>query len=144
MAHVRVQLAAKSAQPQLRELIQQVRASGKTRRRLAALAGASVTPAVTLALVAYVVLSHPLASLGNLASFLWLVASRRVDAIAGSVQTAPNGILYKTYEVLAGLVSSPTSAIVSVVGLSGLTLAATWVFYRNVILTPARQGSYAR
>ena len=148
MAHVRVQVALATARPTLRERLQQLSrsVSPETRKRVAALAGAALTPAVTLALVAYTVFSHPLVTLGNLLSFFWLEGSELVTAWGSALANRVTGsqAVFRTYSALEAVAGSPASAALALTGLAALTLAAVWVLYRNVIATQSVEGHYAR
>jgi anti-sigma factor RsiW len=148
MAHVRVQLAAQTARPSPAERLQLFLGSvtPKTRKRMAAVAGAGITPAVTLALVAYVVFSHPLVTPGNLLSFLWLRGSERLVGLMGGVldRVTESALLLRTFEGMETLIGSPASAALAVTGVAALTLSATWVLYRNVLATPNAGKRYVR
>jgi anti-sigma factor RsiW len=148
MAHVRVQLALASARPTLKERLQLVARSisPETRKRVAALAGAALTPAVTLALVAYTVFSHPLVTLGNLLSFLWLEGSGWVGGWSSALaqRVTGNEVAVRALGMLEAVAGSPATAALSATGLGALTLVAVWVLYRNVIATDQVEGHYAR
>ena len=137
MAHVRVQLALVTAKPTVAERLQLIVGSvtPRTRRRVAALAGAGVTPAVTLGLLAYAVFSHPLVTLGNLLSFAWLQGSERVAVVGSDVvqRTTESAALFRAYQALEVVLASPGTAALAFTGLAGLTLTAVWVLYRNVL-----------
>jgi predicted anti-sigma-YlaC factor YlaD len=137
MAHVRVQIALAWARPTLKERVHALanRVPPRTKRRFAAFAGAAVTPLVLLGLVAWTVFSRPLATLGNLFSFLGLrVSDWLVDSFGGTVATVSgSATVLRLFEALALLGDSPAAAAVTVAGLAALSLAATWVLYRNVI-----------
>jgi hypothetical protein len=137
MAHVRVQLALMTAKPTLSERLQLLIGSvtPRTRRRMAALAGAGVTPAALLGLLAYAVFSHPLVTLGNLFSFVWLQGSERVADVGSTAlqRTTESEALFRAYQALEVVLASPGTAALAVTGLAGLTLTAVWVLYRNVL-----------
>jgi anti-sigma factor RsiW len=141
MAHVRVQLALLAAKPTLAERLQLLVGSvtPRTRRRLAALAGAGITPSVTLGLLAYAVFSHPLVTLGNLLSFAWLQGSERVASVGAGVveRTTESETLFRAYQALEVVFASPATAALAATGLVGLTFTAVWVFYRNVFAGPS-------
>ena len=148
MAHVRVQLAAVSARPTVKERLQLLgrSVSPETRKRVAALAGAALTPAVTLALVAYTVFSHPLVTVGNLASFLWLEGSDLLGRWGGGLMERLTGsaTAFRAWSTLDALAGSPAAAALAVTGLCALTLLAVWVLYRNVIAVQPVESRYAR
>jgi anti-sigma factor RsiW len=137
MAHVRVQLALVAAKPSFAERMQLLVGSvtPRTRKRVAALAGAGLTPAATLGLLAYTVFSHPLVTLGNLFSFAWLEGSQRLDTVSSGLveRTAESQTLSRIYQTLEVVLGSPATAALAVTGLAGLTFMAMWVFYRNVL-----------
>jgi hypothetical protein len=140
MAHVRVQLALVVARPTLAERLQLLAGSvtPRTRKRLAALAGAGVTPAVSIGLLAYVVFSHPLVTLGNLFSFAWLQGSGQLSSLGAGIarRTTESEVLFRLYQALDVMFGSPGTAALALTGLAGLTLTALWVFYRNVLAGP--------
>ena len=139
MAHVRVQSALAVAQPTLRERVASwIEAlSPRTRRRMAGLAGAAVTPVATLALVAWVVFSHPLVTVGNLLSFVSLeaqdVGAATVDAVLG--MTLESGLLYRAWDLLQTAGSAPGAVALGFTMFSAVTLVAVWVLYKNLITT---------
>jgi anti-sigma factor RsiW len=137
MAHVRVQLALVSGKPTLAERIQLLLGSitPRTRRRVAALAGAGVTPAALLGLLAYAVFSHPLVTPGNLLSFVWLQGSDRVADVGSSAlqRTTESEVLFRAYQALEVVLASPGTAALAATGLAALTITAVWVLYRNVL-----------
>jgi hypothetical protein len=123
-----------------RGALDRVRAfAGPQRRRAwAAAAGVALAPAVTAALVAYVVFSHPLVTVGTLASFLWIKGGAALGTLASGfgttvLQSTP---LFGAWSAIGSLALSPTAAGASLLGFSALTLTSAWVLYRNVF-TPA-------
>jgi anti-sigma factor RsiW len=139
MAHVRVQLALATAQPSTREQVQRLWStiSPRTRKRFAALAGASLTPAVTFGLLLFSVFSHPLATFSNLSSFLWLEGSSRLNSASAGMfaSAAQSSTLGPVIQGLQLLLSSPGTAALAVSGAAGVTATAAWVLYRNVLAT---------
>jgi anti-sigma factor RsiW len=137
MAHVRVQLAMVSAEPSFAERMQLLAGSvtPRTRKRVAALAGAGLTPAATLGLLAYTVFSHPLVTLGNLFSFAWLEGSERIGTVSSGLvaRTTESETLFRVYQALDVVLASPATVALAITGLGGLTFMAVWVFYRNVL-----------
>jgi anti-sigma factor RsiW len=137
MAHVRVQLALVAAKPSFAERMQLLLGSvtPRTKKRVAALAGAGLTPAVTLGLLAYTVFSHPLVTLGNLFSFAWLEGSERLGSVSSGLvaRTTESETLFRLYQTLEIVLGSPATAALAITGLAGLTFMAMWVFYRNVL-----------
>jgi anti-sigma factor RsiW len=137
MAHVRVQLALVVAKPSLSERLQLLAGSitPRTRKRVAALAGAGLTPAVTLGLLAYTVFSHPLVTLGSLLSFVRLEGSERLGSVSSGLvaRTAESEVVFRLYQAIEIALGSPGAVALSVTGLAGLTLVSLWVFYRNVL-----------
>lgn len=148
MAHVRVQIALVAARPSPRERLQLLlgSVSPRTRKGVAALAGAGITPAVTLGMVAWAVFSHPLVTMGSLLSFVWLRGSDLLAAtLGGALQRISAGAsslpLQPALDVLGG---SLAAAAVAATGLAALTLVAAWVLYRNVLAAPPTDGVYVR
>ncbi len=138
-APVRVALA--------RRALDRVRALAgpRYRRAWAAAAGVALTPAVAGSLVAYAIFSHPLVTVGNLVSFLWLKGTAAAGAfgngaVNGLVQSAA---LFRAWTALDTLVSSPAAAGAGLLAFSVLTLAAIWVLYRN-LFTASTAHAYAK
>lgn len=140
MAHVRVRMAASVARPTLGErLAAWAELHPRTRRRLAAAAGAAVTPLVALVFLAYTVLSHPLVSVDSLIDFVTLKAGDTLAVIVGS----PEGPLAGLHRLFDAASVSP--ALGAAVGLTFALLSALslWVLYRNVVRSPGEGGGYA-
>lgn len=146
MAHVRVQNALAVARPTLQERVASWLGgvSPRTRKRIAGLAGAAVTPLATLALVTWVVFSHPLVTVGNLVSFLWLETQDAVGALATALvgETVDSGLLVQAAELVRAIGAAPGAAALAFATFSILTLVAVWVLYRNLIATHV-DGRYA-
>jgi anti-sigma factor RsiW len=138
LAHVRVQQAATVAQPTLAERLRGFldRVSPRTRRRLAAVAGMAVTPAVTVALVAWTVFSHPLVTPASLVSFLWLKGRGALEAAGSAVagRLSDQAVLVETFGVVGQLAQTPLAAAGTLLLLTLATSAAAWVLYQNLIL----------
>ena len=147
MAHVRVQNALAVAQPSLRERMANWldAVSPRTRRRVAGLAGAAVTPAATLALVAYVVFSHPLVTVGNLLSFLWLEAQDAFALLTTALlgETVESGLLSTVRSLVEGATAAPGAVALAFTMFSVLTVIAVWILYRNLIAPTSVDGRYA-
>jgi anti-sigma factor RsiW len=148
MAHVRVQLAAATASPSRRERMERLwgSVSPRTRKRVAAIAGAGITPAVTLGLVLYAVFSHPLATLGNLSSFLWLEGTDLLGSAGQGLlgRLSQSSVLSPVVQAVELASASPGAAALTASGLAGLTLSAAWVLYRNVLSPNPVERSRAR
>lgn len=147
MAHVRVRNAVATVRPTVGERLRAWAGEfvARNRRRMAALAGAAVTPAVTVALVAYVVLSHPLVTMGNLLSFFWLKGQEAVSASASALlgEVLQSGVVLLASDVTRGLIATPGMAV-TLFALFGIgTLTAFWILYRNLIATHSVDGPYA-
>lgn len=146
MAHVRVQLVVAATAPGWQERFR-VWADGlspRTRKQFAGFAGAAVTPAVSVALVAYMVLSHPLATMGNLYAFFSLQAQDSVAGLASSVGPVSQLPVVSTLVAFVQtLAASPISAVGFVGGLVLLTCMAVWILYRNLIAMNTASGRYA-
>lgn len=147
MAHVRVQRVAAMARPSLRErMVTWLALNPRTRKRLAAMAGAGVTPAVTVALVAWTVFSHPLVTPANLLSFVWLKAQSVAAGLAGAVaaHVGQSGTLARLFELLEPLTRSAEAAAATATLLGALTVTAAWVLYRNLFAPDSPEHGYAR
>lgn len=134
-------LARRRAVARVREVL-----SLRTRRAWAAVAGVAFTPAVMAAMVAWVVFSHPLVTLGSLASFVWLQGSELVGAAAtwltGSALESP--LVFRAWSALEGLSVAPATAAAGFIAFSALTVLAVWVLYTNLFAHTAVEGRYAK
>jgi anti-sigma factor RsiW len=121
------------------------RAVPSTRRAWAAVLGAGVTPAVTVALVAYAVFSHPLVTVSTLGSFVWLKATGLTTSLGESALTPlqEQAFLTEAWSMFEALVQSPELAASLATLVSGLTLGALWVLYRNVIASHPGESGHA-
>lgn len=147
MAHVRVRNAVALARPSLKERIANWAAlNPRARKRLAALAGAGVTPVVTVALVAYTVFSHPLVTPDNLVSFLWLKAQSTLGALASAVAGwfTDSAAAFQVYSLVEPVTRSAGAAALALALLAALTLAAIWILYRNLFAPDHVGDGYAR
>lgn len=147
MAHVRVKSALAVARPTVRERLAAwlESISPRTRKGFAGLAGAAVTPMATLALVAYVVFSHPLVTVGNLLTFFWLEAQDVTGALLSTLLggTVESGLLARGWDLVQTVGGSPGAAALLFALFSALTVAAVWVLYRNLIATHTVDERYA-
>ena len=149
MAELRVQqLAAAALAPtsgRERLAVWVRRAVPRTRRGWAAALGTAVAPAATVVLIARAVFSHPLVTLGNLASFGWLKGSEAagnvVDTLGGSA--LDDSLMAQAWSVLARALESSAATAGMAALLSGLTLGALWILYRNVIASHPEDRGYA-
>lgn len=109
----------------------------QTRKAWAAVSGVAVTPAVTLGLVLWTLVSHPTLTPEALASFMRWKASALVsgawDALASRALESPG--LFEAYSFLGSLPWSPATLAAALAALSVGTMAATWVLYRS-LFTP--------
>lgn len=122
------------------------RAVPATPRGWAAAMGVAVAPVVTLVLMVQAVFSHPLVTVGNLAAFGWLklsgLVARATQAIAGPL--AENTTLVQVWTFVEQALQSSTVAAATAAGLSGLTMAALWILYRNVFASHPEDQGYAQ
>jgi anti-sigma factor RsiW len=147
MAHVRVRSAAAVGRPRLRERIAAwLELNGRTRKRLAALAGAGVTPVVVVASMMYTIFSHPLVTPGNLLSFLWLKArdglGETLAIVAGRISASPAAA--EVHALLEVMTRSTETAAAASALLGALMLSAVWVLYRNLFAPSLAENRYAR
>jgi len=117
----------------------------KTRRAWAALAGASVTPAVTFGLVLYTVFSHPTLTPQALASFaFWQLTDFAVTAWGVVVS---GGLAVVRLAGLDGLVQAVLDAPVMVAGGVAVyaiaSVIALRVLYKNLIARRSMRHRYA-
>lgn len=116
-----------------------------SRRAWAAVSGVALTPAVTLGLVLWSVLSHPAITPGALASFAWWKATE-LSAAAWSVVSAralESGVVLQVYTMLGSLAVSPAVVAGAAVALCAGMLAASWVLYRNLVVAHPLDGQVA-
>lgn len=135
MAHVRVRSAAAMARPGLRERLHSwVVVHPRRLQRFAALAGAGVTPAVTMVLMTYSVLSHPLVTPESLASFLWLKTRSGLAGVgsAAAEQMGASNVGAYVVALLEASTSSTQAAAIACLLFTGLVLSAAWVLFRNL------------
>jgi hypothetical protein len=141
MAQVRVPQPAPVRAALVRRGLDRVRALAGPRHRKAwaAAAGIALAPTVTVSLVAYAVFSHPLMTVGNLASFVWIKSMALSAALGGGVldSLAQSAALFRAWTALGALARSPALASMGLLAFSMLTLASAWVLYRNLFTTPA-------
>jgi len=104
----------------------------------AAAAGVAFTPAITAALIAHAVFSHPLVTVGNLGAFVWLKGSTLAVTLGGGLTDGliDSASVFRAWSAVGSL--SPTVAGAGLLGGCALTLASGWVVYRNVI-APSEQ-----
>lgn len=116
-----------------------------TRKGWAVASGVALAPTVALGTILYTVFSHPLLTPGSLTAFLgWkvgdltrAVGSWAFDQVVGSA-TALHAL-----SAVDAMTAAPAVVAGGGVLLAGLTMAATWILYRNLISTPPGDGSYA-
>jgi anti-sigma factor RsiW len=118
----------------------------KSRRGWAIAGGIAMAPGVALATVGYLIMAHPLLTFGYLAAFLWWQVSGALSAFAGGFAgwLMENVTTFQAYSAVEALLASPAIAALSLLTLGGLMLAALWIVYRNLILTPTVAGHDAR
>jgi anti-sigma factor RsiW len=140
MARVRLPEPAPARAALVRGVLDRVRALAgpRHRRAWAAAAGVAFTPGIIVALVAYAVFSHPLVTLGNLVSFLWIKGAALGAALSAGVVGAvvENAALFRAWTALGSLAQSPATAGMGLLAFSMLTLASAWVLYRNLFNAP--------
>lgn len=142
MARVRLPEPSPARAAMARRVLDRARAFAGPRRRRAwaAAAGIALAPAVTAALVAYTVFSHPLVTLGTIGSFVSIKAAALLGAAGSAVATAlmQSAPLFRAWTVVGALTHSPATAGASLLACSGLTVVSAWVLYRNVYRAPVR------
>ena len=115
------------------------------RRAWAAVAGVALTPATVVGLVAYTIFSHPLVTLGNLGSFVWLKGGAAADALGGGFASGltQNAVLFRAWSLVGTMARTPVMAGTGLIAFTVLTAMAVWVLYRNLFSSSARPA-YAR
>jgi hypothetical protein len=145
MSQVRIAPAGAAAHSLARRLLDRGRALAGPRQRMAwaAAAGVAFTPVVTVGLIAYAVFSHPLVTVGNLATFVWLKGAALADALGAGLLggVSESASILRAWSAVGSL--SPTTAGAGLLAMCALTLTSAWVVYRNVI-APDRQVAHAR
>ncbi|HSG46431.1 MAG TPA: zf-HC2 domain-containing protein [Longimicrobiales bacterium] len=115
-------------------------------RGWAAALGAGTAPAVTLALALQAVFSYDLVTFSNLISFLRFKLSGLTEGVGAALArtAADHAVLAQGWEVIQILAGSPTLVAAAAVALSGTSLGAAWVLYRNLVLPQGEEGRYAQ
>lgn len=115
-------------------------------RGWAAALGVGVVPAVVASLALYAVFSHPLVTVGSLASFAWLKVSSAlallVDSVAAPLLTNP--LTARAWTLLEPVLASSRLTALGATALSAFTLAALWILYRNVLASDSEGHRYAQ
>lgn len=106
-----------------------------TRRGWAVVSGIAGAPAVAMAAMVYVLISHPLLTAGSLFSFVWWRASALVSGVvrAGLERVVDSVAVFQIWSVVEALSASPATLVMAGIAFSLATLAATWVLYRNLL-----------
>lgn len=116
-----------------------------SRRAWAALSGVAVTPAVTVGLVVWVVLSHPTITLGSLASFaLWQLgdlASAFLTTVTASATRSAE--IFGLYTILESTAATPAMVVLGVLGYTTVCAFALRVLYTNLFTSRPPRGRYA-
>ena len=145
MSQVRIAPAGATAHSLGRRLRDRARALAGPRQRMAwaAAAGVAFTPVVTVGLIAYAVFSHPLVTVGNLATFVWLEGSALAGTLGGGLLggVLESASIFRAWSAVDAL--SPSTAGAGLLAVCALTLTSAWVVYRNVIASD-RQVAHAR
>jgi anti-sigma factor RsiW len=146
MAAVRVPAPVPERLPEWRRALAWARGLvPQTRRAWAAVSGVAVTPAATLGLVTWTLVSHPTLTPGALASFMRWKASALVlgawDALASRALESPG--LFEAYSFLGSIPWSPAALAGGLAALSLGTVAATWVLYRSLFMPHPVDGRVA-
>ncbi len=114
------------------------------RERLAAISGVAVGPTAVVGATAYMILSNPLVTPGNLLAFLWAkgsdIAGSLGEAVVGSAfESGAVGMAWSLFEGFA--LSGPLLAA-GLVAFGGLTALSSWILYRNVIKVTSMEAPY--
>jgi len=116
-----------------------------TRQAWATVSGVALTPAVTVGLVLWTLISHPTLTAGALASFVWWKASAVATLAwqALSSRALESAGLFEVYSFFGSLALSPAALAGAFVAMSAGTLAAVWVLYRNLFASHPVDGQVA-
>ena len=146
MAQVRVPAPAPARVPEWRRALTWARGFvPQTRRAWAAVSGVALTPAVTLGLVLWTVLSHPALTPGALASFTWWKASE-LSAAAWSAlasRALESDGLFQVHAFIGSLAVSPAAVAAAALALCAGTVVSSWVLYRNLVVAHPLDGRVA-
>ena len=146
MARVRLPEPAPVRIALVRRALARVRALAGPRHRQAwaAAAGVALTPAITAGLMAYSVFSHPLVTVGNLGTFIWLEGGALAGMLGNGVITGlmENAALFRAWMALDSLTRSPATTGAGLLFFLTLTLAAVWVLYRNLFTPSAARPAH--
>jgi len=117
----------------------------RSRKAWAALAGASVTPAVTVGLIAWVLFSHPTLTPGALASFAWWQASDLIAAAWSSLSAVAldGAAAFGLTAALRALVDAPLALAGGFLVYSVGCVLALRILYTNLVASRA-DGRYAQ
>jgi hypothetical protein len=111
------------------------------RRGWAAAMGVALGPAVVVTLIIQAVFAHPLVTPSNLASFLALQFQKLTSGAAALLARPSVAALL---DVAAPVLDSPVLLAAVATALSGLTAAASWTLYRNVLSSPLGEVPHVR
>jgi hypothetical protein len=114
------------------------------KERLAALGGIAVGPTAVVGATAYMILSNPLATPGNLLSFVWAKGSALASALSDAVVGGAfeTGAVGTAWTLLEGLAMSGPLLVAAVLGFGALTALSSWILYRNVIKVTPMEAPY--
>jgi anti-sigma factor RsiW len=146
MAHVRVPAPVPAPASEWRRALAWARSLvPQTRQAWATVSGVAFTPAVTLGLVLWTVLSHPTLTPGAMASYAgWKVSefvSFAWQAVASRLLESAG--LFEVYSFVGSLPWSPPAVVGAFLALSLSSVAAAYVLYRNLITPHPMDGRVA-
>ena len=117
-----------------------------TRRGWAIAGGVASAPTITFGALVYLVFSHPMLSMGSLATYLsWKAGgliSAAISAVAGGL--VESVAVFQAYSLVDTLREFPLLVGLGGLVFSALSAGALWVLYRNLIAMPSVDERYAR
>jgi len=115
------------------------RLRNRDRKSLAVLAGLGTAPAVVLATLGWVVLTHPLVTTSGLFRFAWLKLAQFADSLTGAVVggAGDSALIYALSSALEIVASAPGPAALGGLVVLLLMSGSTWVLFKN--LSPIRE-----
>lgn len=112
----------------------------RDRRSMAILAGLGTAPAVVMATLAWVVLTHPLVTTSGLVRYAFLKGGQMLDGIVAAVMggSSESGLLALLSSAVDLVAGAPGAAALGAAALLLLSSVSTWVLYKH--LGPNRES----
>lgn len=106
----------------------------RDRRSMAILAGLGTAPAVVMATLAWVVLTHPLVTTSGLVRYALLKGGQMLDGVVAAVMggSSENGVLALLSSAVELAAGAPGAAALGAAALLLLSSVSTWVLYKHL------------